>query len=83
VILILTARSEGMGMNAAVRPFFRRKTNTYAKTRLDLQRTLNRDWLIHNFVRVHFTTQKVPSVALGILETGLSWEQLFNIRHAC
>jgi len=72
--------------NAALRrrnSAFRRKTNTYAKTRLDLQRTLNRDWLIHNFVRIHFTTKQVPSVALGILETGLSWEQLFNIRYAC
>ena len=62
---------------------FRRKTNTYAKTQADLQRTLNREWLIHNFVRPHFTTGLVPAVALGILESGLSWEQLFSIRYAC
>lgn len=61
---------------------FRRKTNTYAKSRHHLQRTLNLFWVIHNFVRVHFTTKEVPAVSLGILETGLSWEQLFGIRYA-
>jgi hypothetical protein len=71
--------------NAALRrrnSAFRRKTNTYAKTQWDLQRTLNLHWLIHNFVRRHFTTQKVPAVAIGILEIGLSWTQLFSIRYA-
>lgn len=71
--------------NAALRrrnAAFRRKTNTYAKTQWDLQRTLDRHWLIHNFVRVHFTTQKVPAVAIGILEIGLAWPQLFSIRYA-
>ena len=52
---------------------FRRKTNTYAKSRQDLQRTLDVYWLVHNFVRVHFTTKVVPAVKLGILEVGLSW----------
>ncbi|MGC1527354.1 MAG: IS1 family transposase, partial [Phormidesmis sp.] len=37
---------------------------------------------VHNFVRVHFTTKAVPAVKLGILETGLSWVQLFSIRYA-
>jgi len=60
---------------------FRRKTNTYAKTVRDLQRTLDLQWIIHNFVRVHFTTKMVPAVKIGILETGLSWEDLFNIRY--
>lgn len=73
------------GFNAALRrrnSAFRRQTNTYAKTRKDLQRTLDLYWLIHNFVRRHFTTKQVPAVALGILETGLAWEQLFTIRYA-
>ncbi|MGC1217617.1 MAG: hypothetical protein WA883_09090 [Phormidesmis sp.] len=61
---------------------FRRKTNTYAKSRSALQRTLDVYWLVHNFVRVHFTTKAVPAVKLGILETGLSWVQLFSIRYA-
>ena len=60
---------------------FRRKTNTYAKTVEDLQRTLDLQWIIHNFVRVHFTTKVVPAVKMGILETGLKWEDLFNIRY--
>jgi hypothetical protein len=71
--------------NAALRrrnAAFRRKTNTYAKTTWDLQRTLNLHWLTHNFVRIHFTTHKVPAVAIGILETSLSWMQLFSIRYA-
>jgi hypothetical protein len=55
---------------------FRRKTNMYAKTRDNLQRTLDLQWLVHNFVRVHFTTKVVPAVKLGILEVGLSWMEL-------
>lgn len=61
---------------------FRRKTNTYAKSSVDLQRTLDVYWVIHNVVRVHFTTKVVPAVKLGILEIGLSWEQLFTIQYA-
>jgi len=61
---------------------FRRKTNTYAKSRDNLQRTLDVYWLVHNFVRTHFTTRVVPAVKLGILEVGISWSQLFTIRYA-
>ena len=53
---------------------YRRKTNTYAKNVPGLQRTLDLYWIVHNFVRPHFTTKLVPAVALGILEKGLSWE---------
>ncbi len=70
--------------NASIRrrnAAFRRKTNTYAKSRTHLQRTLDLYWLIHNFVRVHFTTKLVPAVKLGILETGISWSQLFSLRY--
>ena len=59
---------------------FRRRTNTYAKSRKNLQRTLDVYWLVHNFVRVHFTTQMVPAVSLGILPVGISWSQLLTIR---
>jgi hypothetical protein len=34
---------------------FRRKTNTHAKSTANLQRTLDVFWLVHNFVRVHFS----------------------------
>lgn len=61
---------------------FRRKTNTYAKAQKHLQRTLDVFWLIHNFIRVHFTTKQVPVVRIGILEKGLSWRQLLSIRYA-
>ena len=39
-------------------------------------------WLVHNFVRAHFTTKVVPAVKLGILEVGLSWFQLLTMRYA-
>ena len=59
-----------------------RQTNTYAKSRKNLQRTLDVYWLVHNFVRIHFTTKVVPAVKLGILKTGISWSQLFTMRYA-
>lgn len=59
---------------------FRRRTNTYAKDTVALQRTLDVHWLIHNFVRPHFTTGIVPAVALGILNTGFSIEQSLAMR---
>lgn len=59
---------------------FRRRTNTYAKDSVALQRTLDVHWLIHNFVRPHFTTGIVPAVALGILNTGFSIEQTLALR---
>jgi len=54
----------------------------YAKTRDNLQRTLDLQWLVHNFVRVHFTTKVIPAVKLGILAVELSWMELFSIRYA-
>ena len=57
---------------------YRRKINTYAKKKSGLQRTLDVFWVIHHFIRKHFTTQKVPAVALGILKEGLSWGQIIE-----
>jgi len=68
--------------NASIRrrnSAYRRKTNTYAKNKTALQRTLDILWIVHNFIRRHFTTKQVPAVALGILEDGLSWEQVLRI----
>lgn len=59
---------------------YRRKTNTYAKQKTTLQRTLDIYWITHNFIRKQFTTKQVPAVALGILEKGLSWEQVLSIQ---
>jgi transposase-like protein len=59
---------------------YRRKTNTYAKKKSALQRTLDMLWIIHNFIRPHFTTRQVPAVALGIVEKGLSWEEVVMIQ---
>ena len=51
-----------------------------AKRVKSLQRTMEVHWVIHDFIRVHFTTQEVPAVKLGILETGLACLQVFMIR---
>jgi len=61
---------------------FRRKTNTYAKSQNTLQRVLNVYWVIHNYVRTHFTTKEVPAVNLGIIAKGLNVETLFSIQYA-
>ena len=58
---------------------YRRKTNTYAKKKKRLQQRLDVYWILHNFVRVHFTTQHVPAVTLGIIEQGLSLADIFSI----
>ena len=54
----------------------------YAKTTGRLQERLDVYWMVHNFVRVHFTTRRVPAVALGILEQGFSLHELFLIQKA-
>jgi hypothetical protein len=61
---------------------FRRKTNMYAKATTGLQRLLRVYWVVHNFLRVHFTTREVPAVALGLLETRLSVRENFQIQMA-
>jgi hypothetical protein len=71
------------GFNSSMRrkvSCYRRKTNTYAKERPALQTRLDAYWVLHNFVRPHFTTKQVPAVALGILETGLSLRDIFKIQ---
>lgn len=60
---------------------YRRKTNTYAKSETGLQRILNVYWVIHNFLRVHFTIKKVPAVSLGVIESGLTPEKLFSVQY--
>ena len=61
---------------------FRRKTTMYAKSTKGLQRLLRVYWVVHNFLRVHFTTREVPAVALGILERRLSVQEIFQIHMA-
>ncbi|BBO89694.1 IS1 family transposase [Desulfosarcina ovata] len=70
--------------NAAMRrkcSAYRRKTNTYAKSETGLQRVLNVYWVVHNFLRVHFTTKKVPAVSLGVLECETTPEVLFSAQY--
>jgi len=57
-----------------------RRTNMYAKNTVRLQDRLDVYWIVHNFVRIHFTTHQVPAVALGILEHGFSLHDIFLIQ---
>ncbi len=52
----------------------------YAKNTGRLQERLDVYWIVHNFVRVHFTTRQVPAVALGVMEHGLSLSEIFFIQ---
>ena len=61
---------------------FRRKANMYAKSTTGLQRLLHVYWVVHNFLRVHFTTREVPAVSLGLLERRLSGQEIFQIQMA-
>jgi hypothetical protein len=58
---------------------YRRRTNMSAKNTVRLQERLDVYWIVHNFVRIHFTTRQVPAVALGILEHGFSLHEIFLI----
>jgi len=61
---------------------FRRRTNTYAKSEGGLRRILRVYWVMHNFVRRHFTTREVPAVTLGVLERPISLQALLSIQWA-
>ena len=54
----------------------------YAKNTRRLQERLDVYWIVHNFVRVHFTTRQVPAVALGILDRGFGLHEIFLIQKA-
>lgn len=60
---------------------YRRRTNTYAKEQPALQIRLDAYWVLHNFIRQHFTTRLIPAVALGILDYPLSWDEIFRIQY--
>ena len=71
--------------NAATRrrnSAFRRRTNTYAKNREGLQRTLDVHQIVHNFIRPHWTTGKVPAVSLGIFSNALTFENILTMQKA-
>lgn len=72
------------GFNASLRrksAAYRRKTNTYAKNTKRLQQRLDVHWIVHNFIRPHFTTQKVPAVEIGILKNFLTFDDIFTIKY--
>ncbi len=68
------------GVSVRLMACFRRKINTYAKDSENLQSRLDVHWLLHNFVRKHFTTKLVPAVSLGVMMTCLTLAQLFRIQ---
>lgn len=71
------------GQNAATRRKlspFRRRTNTYAKTKTALQRVLDVYWVVHNFIRKHYSTKVVPAVANRIVKRGFTLEEAFMMQ---
>jgi len=61
---------------------FRRKSNTYTKSTTGLQQILNVYWVMHNFMRIHFRTKKVPALVLGLLKKQHTPNELFSIQYA-
>src|SRR5215831_14034115 len=61
---------------------YRRRTHMYAKKTGRLQERLDVYWIVHHFVRVHFTTHQVPAVALGILDHGFTLHEILLIQKA-
>lgn len=59
---------------------FRRKTNTYAKKVSALQRTLDLDFIVHNYLKPNFTTKTVPAVALGVIKEPYSIEKVLMMQ---
>jgi hypothetical protein len=59
----------------------RRKTNTYAKKKSALQRVLDCYWIVHNFINEHVSTKQIPAVFLGIIERGLTWEEVLKVQY--
>ena len=69
--------------NAALRrrnSAFRRRTNTYAKCKKGLQRTLDVHQIFHNFVRPHWSTHEVPAVMLGVIKEALCLKDILSTR---
>src|SRR6266705_758549 len=75
VLLGLEVLTEAPNLRYATR-------SMYAKATTGLQRLLRVYWVVHNFLRVHFTIREVPAVALGILERRLSVHEIFQIQMA-
>ena len=48
--------------------------------RTTFQERLEEYWMVHNFVRVHFTTHHIQAVAFGILDHGFALHELFLIQ---
>jgi hypothetical protein len=85
--MILTALSEGMGVNAATRVFSVGKNSIYRwLNRLSsLQQTLMLYSLCHQFIQLtvegdELTTKKVPAVMSGVIEEGLTLEDVLRLK---
>lgn len=69
--------------NAALRRIcsaYRRRTNTYAKKKEKLQNRLDVIWVLRNFVQRHCTTGQIPAVALGVITSPISLEDLMRLQ---
>jgi hypothetical protein len=69
--------------NAALRrrcSAFRRRQNLYAKTPSGLDRVLSVQRLIHNWVRLRWSSLQTPAMALGFTSRAVSIGQMLSLR---
>jgi hypothetical protein len=71
--------------NAALRrrcSAYRRRQNLYAKTKTALQRTLDVQRIIHNWVRPHWGLggKVTPAMAMGFVPRPLTMHEILNSR---
>jgi hypothetical protein len=61
---------------------YRRRQNLYAKERIGLQRVLNVQRLVHNWVRPHWGlgNARTPAMAIGYYHRPISMRELLTIR---
>lgn len=75
--------NHGEAHNAALRrrcSAFRRRQNLYAKTPSGLERVLSVQRLIHNWVRLRWSSLQTPAMALGFTSRAVSIGQMLSLR---
>jgi hypothetical protein len=58
----------------------KRKTNTYDKSVQGLQRTLDVDFIVNNYLKLNYTSKTIPAVALKIIPSNTSLHNDCNFK---
>ena len=71
------------GQNSAMRRrnfAFRRRTNTYARCKNALQRTLDSYWIFHNFIKKKFLQKRYQQLVLALLKMVLVGQRFSGLK---